>query len=293
MDEKNLLVPFFEQRYIPGPRTRTHRYLEFARSHFTDSDEIGRGSSARVLRVQHKLSGKEFACKRLPRMKTIREQRNQLKIFEQEVKVLQGMRHRHIVSLVASYTDLESFSLVLDPIADNTLLELLKHEQPFSDIEIAILCCSFNCLATALAFLHENSVRHKDIKPSNILLSEGRVLLCDFGISLEWTESENGTTEGVSFSFTRRYAAPEVFRDGKRNSKTDIWSLGCVFLEIVSAIKGTSFDDIDVGECMEGQGLSSAAKKSWLKKIKDERDDVTYDLPIDWTLAMVRRGATG
>ncbi|KAF2131845.1 kinase-like protein, partial [Dothidotthia symphoricarpi CBS 119687] len=166
------------------------------------------------------------------------------KVFEQEVKILQSIRHHHIVGLVASFTDLESFSLILDPIADITLSKMLKQDKSLSDKDIATLRCSFNCLATALTFLHANSVRHKDIKPSNILLSEGRVLLCDFGISLEWTEGDNGTTEGCYPSFTRRYAAPEVLRsDASRNSKTDVWSLGCVFLEIASAIKGISFDD--------------------------------------------------
>jgi tRNA A-37 threonylcarbamoyl transferase component Bud32 len=287
MNEQNLIIPFFERQYVPGSRSRTHRYLEIAKSHFTDFDEIGKGASARVLRIQHKLSGKEFACKRLCRARNLGAQRSQLKKFEQEVKVLQGIRHRHIVSLVASFTDHENFALILDPIADYTLLEVLRRKQPLSEEETAMLCCSFNCLATALGFLHASSVRHKDIKPSNVLLSEGRVLLCDFGISLEWTEAENGTTEEIHPSFTRRYAAPEVFRETHRNSKTDIWSLGCVFLETFSAIKGYAFDDINVKECIEGQGLSSTGMKNWLHSIEDVRADAIYDLPIEWATAMV------
>ncbi|CAO2652684.1 Nn.00g020950.m01.CDS01 [Neocucurbitaria sp. VM-36] len=288
MNAEDLFAPFFAQRYTPGGPARPHRYLEFARSHFTDLGEIGKGASAHVLRVRHKLSGQEFACKRLVRTKTVKRQRNQLKIFRKEVKVLQDIRHHHIVSLVASFTDYDSFSLILDPIADNVLSKLLEHEQPLSQVERAIMYCSFNCLATALEFLHANSVRHKDIKPSNILLSEGRVLLCDFGISLEWTDGDNGTTEGIYPTFTRRYAAPEVFQDTPRNSKTDIWSLGCVFLEIISALNGYSHDAIELGESTEGQGLTSSAMKKWLGKLKDEHEEGIYDLPVNWTIAMIK-----
>ncbi|KAJ4291106.1 hypothetical protein N0V90_010304 [Kalmusia sp. IMI 367209] len=286
MDDQNLLAPFFKRQYKPGPRARTHRYLEYVDSHFTDLDHIAKGGSAQVLRVQHTLSSKEFACKRISRKVPVAFQRNRLKLFEQEVKVLERIRHDHIVGLVASFTDLENFSLILDPIADGVLLGLLE-VQPLSGEDIATLLCSFNCLATALEFLHTNSVRHKDIKPSNILLSNGRILLCDFGISLEWTESENGTTEGVHLSGTRRYAAPEVFRsDASRNSKTDIWSLGCVFMEIISAIKGFQTEKIDVGESEEG-GLSSKEMAEWLGILKDEQHDgAINNLPIYWTLAM-------
>jgi tRNA A-37 threonylcarbamoyl transferase component Bud32 len=292
MDESSLLVPYFERRHKPGSPARTHRHLEYTKSHFEELGEIGRGGSAQVVRVQHKLSGHKFAGKRFLRQRNVRGQQDQLKYFEREVKVLQRFRHHHLVGLVASFTDSDSFLLVLDPIADTVLLDMLKHEPPLSEVEVAILDRSFNCLAVALAFLHAHSVRHRDIKPGNILVSHGRVLICDFGISLEWIDSDNGTTEDSHPAFTRRYAAPEIFRlDASRNSKTDIWSLGCVFLEIVSALKGFSFDDIAVAKRTDGQGFSSASMESWLESLRAEQVDATYDIAINWALAMVRRSA--
>lgn len=289
IDERNFLVPYFERQFTPGPRERTHRYLEYVDSHFEDLDYIAKGSSAEVVRVRHRLSGKLFACKRLPRARPIKHQRQLLELFEQEVRVLERVRHHHIVGLVASFTDFESFSLILDPIADRVLSMLLEQDQPLPGVDIATLRCSFNCLATALEFLHANSVRHKDIKPSNILLNNERMLLCDFGISLEWTQSENGTTEGGGSGFTRRYAAPEVFRvDTTRNSKTDIWSLGCVYMEIISAISGHRLNEIDVAPTEEG--LSSRDMQEWLEKMRNEQPgDEKSSLPVDWALAMARR----
>jgi serine/threonine protein kinase len=297
MDEANLVRPFFERQYNQDKQKSRprHRHIEHGIDYFADMGQIGEGSSAHVRRFRHeepgKDSGRDFACKRLLRVTytNLENQRNQLEYFKKEIEALSTLEyHRHIVSLVASFTDLESFSLILYPIADKVLLDLLKQTDPLSDQDFATLHNSFSCLATALEFLHANSIRHKDIKPSNILLSDGRVLLCDFGISHRWTDSENGTTEGGYSSFTHRYAAPEVLRvDASRNSKADIWSLGCVFLEILSVLKGCSFDQI-----MKGRGLSYSLVQehemsAWPKKINLDQGDTTHSILMDCVLMMV------
>ncbi|KAL1601585.1 hypothetical protein SLS60_006500 [Paraconiothyrium brasiliense] len=295
MDEQNLVRPFFARQYEQDKQRSLprHRYIEHGIDFFTDEGQIGVGGSADVKRFRHEASGKEFACKRLPRktnpkLKDLKDQRNQLESFKKEIDALKELQyHRHIVSLVASFTELESFSLILDPIADQVLLDLLKRTEPLLQQDVATLYNSFNCLATALEFLHAKNIRHKDIKPSNILLGNGRVLLCDFGISHKWTDSENGTTEGVT-SFTHRYAAPEVLRwDASRNSTTDIWSLGCVFLEIISVVKGFSFNHI-----MKDHGLSYGSVEehemaTWSQKINVAADDTLNKLPMIWVLKMV------
>lgn len=288
MDEHNLVRPFFARQYNQSTQKLRprHRNLEHGIAHFTDEGKIGEGSSADVRRFRHEDSGWAFACKRLLRRTNtnLSEQRNQLVSFRKEIKALEELDyHCHIVSLVASFTDLESFSLVLHPIADRVLLDLLQQKQPLSDQDSSTLCNSYYCLATALEFLHTQNIRHKDIKPRNILLSNGRVLLCDFGISHKWTDSENGTTEGEYSSFTHRYAAPEVLRiDAKRNLKTDIWSLGCVFLEVLSVMKGYSFDQIT-----KGRGTYSGEMMTWLKNLNIGSDDTVHSLPIPWILTMV------
>jgi serine/threonine protein kinase len=94
---------------------------------------------------------------------------------------------------------------------------------------------AFGCLAAGLAFIHKNRVRHKDIKPSSILIHRGNILYTDFGLSIDSKLLDNSTTEGPT-EMTRRYAAPEVLSGGHKNSSSDIYSLGCVFIEIYSAL---------------------------------------------------------
>jgi serine/threonine protein kinase len=104
---------------------------------------------------------------------------------------------------------------------------------------------STKCLARAVEYLHENRLRHYDIKPQNVLyrniilekttkdLSSTHVYLSDFGLSQSYDESERSTTTGFVRSLTRRYAAPEVVLSELRGRSTDMSQLGCVFYEII------------------------------------------------------------
>lgn len=99
----------------------------------------------------------------------------------------------------------------------------------------------FGCLTASLKYLHEQSIRHKDIKPQNILISKGRVLFADFGISRDCVDNVGSTTTGLTPA-SPRYCAPEVAAYEARNTSSDIWSLGCVFIEMAAALQGLSVD---------------------------------------------------
>lgn len=68
----------------------------------------------------------------------------------------------------------------------------------------------FGCLATAVAYLHAHKIRHKDIKPGNILVKDGRALLTDFGTSHNWSDDTKSSSSGTVAVLTKRYCAPEV-----------------------------------------------------------------------------------
>ncbi|KAH7067408.1 kinase-like domain-containing protein [Paraphoma chrysanthemicola] len=71
-----------------------------------------------------------------------------------------------------------------------TLLEKSEsgaHPQP-------LLRSFFGCLASALGYLHDSSIHHKDVKPSNVLNKHDQVYLTDFGTCLDWSELNNSIT---------------------------------------------------------------------------------------------------
>ena len=120
----------------------------------------------------------------------------------------------------------------MDPVADYDLKYYLMI-YPMPKENFAYLRSFFGCLASALKYLHEQNCRHKDIKPGNILVKGGSVFITDFGTSLDWTEDQLEATTGRPTAFTNTYAAPEVAEGRPRDRSADIWSLGCVFLEII------------------------------------------------------------
>ena len=75
-----------------------------------------------------------------------------------------------------------------------------------------------------------------DIKPENILWLEGSCIFTGFGISQQFSESEGFTTYAVAPPRTPRYCPPEANNETERNDKSDVFSLGCVFYEILSTL---------------------------------------------------------
>jgi serine/threonine protein kinase len=81
---------------------------------------------------------------------------------------------------------------------------------------------------SALSYLHENSIVHRDIKAANILLtSEGGVRLGDFGVSGQ-------AGPGIKFAGSPYWMAPEVIRKTRFDAKADIWSFGITMFELLS-----------------------------------------------------------
>lgn len=125
------------------------------------------------------------------------------------------------------------------PVADH---DLYTFYHSVTTENTPLLRSFFGCLAGALDFLHEVKIRHRDIKPQNILVKGSHVYLTDFGISLDWENlSRSTTTEDAAK--TMLYCAPEVARWEKRNTSSDIWSLGCVFVEMLTLIKGRTVEE--------------------------------------------------
>lgn len=114
------------------------------------------------------------------------------------------------------------------------------------DRRIEILRGYFVCLSQALSYLHESGVRHKDIKPKNILIDEsGSVVLTDFGISRRFPKDKPHVTND-EWNFTRKYASPEIMKDKRmpRDDPSDVFSLGCVFLEMATLLLGENLTSL-------------------------------------------------
>lgn len=241
-----------------------HNYVldNIARLPFRITRVLGGGHSAIVEKVHDKRTGNIFAKKtiRFPQAR-LRAQKEEH--FNNEVNVIRSLKnHPHIIRVYATYVAKREFGLLLQPAADEGSLEDYlgnywdKREQPEIlkeeiDLVIPVLEKAFGCLASGLAFIHGKGVRHKDIKPQNILIHRGSVLYTDFGSSKDANQPGESTTEGLPDFLTKKYSPPEVLAHTKRNYGADVYSLGCVFVELTKALipnikydEGRWFSDI-------------------------------------------------
>ncbi|RNA00408.1 serine threonine- kinase Nek11 isoform X2 [Brachionus plicatilis] len=131
----------------------------------------------------------------------------------------------------------------------------------------------FSQLLSACHYIHSQNILHRNIKPGNILIKNGILKLGDFGVSRELKESEDAST----FIGTPYYMSPEIIKNDKYNSKSDIWSLGCVLYELATYQKPfvgdkiiDIFESIKNDECPSIINLYSKHLNKILKKILEK-----------------------
>lgn len=218
---------------IEGGLTSTHaNFADNADNHLESLNKLGDGGSGTVDRVRSKLSRKIYVRKRLERNKTFEESAKALKFFKNEIDHLKRLRHRHLVRYVGSYSDPQYVGIIMEPVADSDLRAFLS-QTSFHPAEYDCIREAFGCLCAAVIYLQRQNCRHKDIKPENILVKQRKIYITDFGIARDWKALGKSTTTGDIGPISKPYAAPEVVAQEPRNSSSDIWSLGCVYLDMI------------------------------------------------------------
>lgn len=102
---------------------------------------------------------------------------------------------------------------------------------------------SLGCLISAIVYLHEQRIRHKDLKPSNILLSCNGIRVSDFGTSSDFSAQTESASQGRECG-TPKYFAPEVAHYEPNGRSADIFSLGCIFLKMIGLCIGYSLEEL-------------------------------------------------
>ena len=162
-----------------------------------------------------------------------------LRNFESELTNLKRLSHQHLVKVVGSYTDQRSVAFLMEPVADKNLLTFLENFDRNREGWSPSLRSYFGCLANAVGYLHTQRIRHRDLKPANILVKDFKVYIADFGTARDWSLALD-TTMDSGIPTTAPYMAPEVVHRSPRNSAADMWSLGVVFLDMVTVLRGQS-----------------------------------------------------
>ncbi|RSL73897.1 hypothetical protein CEP54_000104 [Fusarium duplospermum] len=212
---------------------------------------VTKGSFAFVHRVQHKDTGEILA------MKTFFKGGDRTQILY-EIGVLEVCDHPNIPNLVEALSvptedededEDETINIVMSPWAPFTLHEFLGSSEekrrtrcswflPDSPESEMCIYQIMQQLADAVAYLHRLSIKHKDIKPENILLykpgfSPPHAIVADVGVSKVLVK--NGSTNYIDSSY--QYLAPEQVAEKDSSLPADVWQLGCCFALLLAVSK--------------------------------------------------------
>jgi serine/threonine protein kinase len=254
--------------------------------------ELGKGRHGVVDRVVSTVTHKEYARKLIPRSKTFGKNTDRLRSIERELECLKKMqKHKHVIELVASYTEPKYVGILTKPVAHYNMLGLLS--QHLDSGKISFLRGFFGCLISALHFLHTNQVCHGNIKPQNVLVNDEHVFLTDFGLSLTWEESTDDIATKQSCSVSC-YNAPELTNNAPRSFSADIWALGCVFLEMWTVLKGETKQSLDkhlrsTGTLSPAFYPNTSGTGLWIEYVKSMPGPEPDNVPTAWIVNMLQQ----
>lgn len=191
---------------------------------------IGDGGMARVWRAQDLNTGKTVAVKVL--RDEYREDETFVRRFEREALAASRMTHPNIVNLLDVGLEEDGTRyLVIEYVSGKTLRQFLNESGALRpDIAAQII---IRVLA-AVQHAHQNGVIHRDIKPQNILIDkEGTVKVLDFGIArIANAQTMGQDTETIMGSV--HYFSPEQAKGAAVDEKSDIYSVGIMFYEMLT-----------------------------------------------------------
>ena len=138
---------------------------------------IGEGAFGKVYKGQRKCTNQIVAIKQIVKQG---KSEKDLKNLRQEIDISRRLYHENIIQLLDSFETNNEFCLVSE-FATGQLYEVIEEDKRLPESEIRKITQQ---LTSALYYLHENNIIHRDIKPQNILLSaNGVIKICDFGFA--------------------------------------------------------------------------------------------------------------
>jgi serine/threonine protein kinase len=191
--------------------------------------EVGRGGMATVYRAVDERHQRNVA------IKVVRSDLSAVlgaERFLHEIRLTANLAHPHILPLHDSGVADGLLYYVMPFVVGESLRAKLNRE---GTLPLADTLSIAEDVADALSYAHRQGVVHRDVKPENVLLSEGHALVADFGIAKALSDASDAplTRTGVAIG-TPGYMSPEQAAGGGGvNERTDVYSLACVIYEML------------------------------------------------------------
>ncbi|OGC42902.1 hypothetical protein A2Y85_00145 [candidate division WOR-3 bacterium RBG_13_43_14] len=189
-------------------------------------DLIGKGGMAKIYTALHLALNRVVVLKAMGKTESRRR-------FKQEALLTATLNHSSIVATYDYFTDGNDHYIVMEYVEGVNLADIIQQAAPLHPKIAAYIA---HQLCSALNHAHKNGVMHRDIKPTNILISkQGEIKITDFGVA-KAEDSPQLTTSGMVIG-TPFYMSPEQAAGEELTNRSDIYSLGIVLYEMLTGKK--------------------------------------------------------
>ncbi|KAG9249142.1 BcBCK1, mitogen-activated protein kinase [Calycina marina] len=234
----SMILPQIPQDILPK-RQATFRWFK--------GQLIGKGTYGRVYLGMNATTGEFLAVKQVEvSQKAVGNDKEKMKemvaALDVEIDTMQHLDHVNIVQYLGCERKEMSISIFLEYISGGSVGSCLRKHGKFEEDVVSSLTRQ---TLSGLAYLHREGILHRDLKADNILLDlDGTCKISDFGISKK-TDNIYGNDKSNSMQGSVFWMAPEVVRSQGQgySAKVDIWSLGCVVLEMFAGIRPWSKEE--------------------------------------------------
>ncbi|KAH0570407.1 Mitogen-activated protein kinase [Spironucleus salmonicida] len=201
--------------------------------HYNITKLLGQGAYGTVVEAIDKRNNQHVAIKKLEK---VFGHLVDAKRILREVALLSYLQHENVIKLLdilppTDCNDLDEIYMVFEYMQTD-MYKIVSSRQELSDEHIQYFLYQ---LLRGMAYIHSAGIVHRDLKPSNLLLNADCTLqVCDLGLARLIHEVSNSDTKMTEYVSTRWYRAPEIILgDPKYGQPVDIFSIGCIFAELI------------------------------------------------------------
>ncbi|POR39138.1 Protein kinase byr2 [Tolypocladium paradoxum] len=204
---------------------------------------IGQGSFGSVYLALHAVTGELLAVKQVEapapgaNSQSDTRKKSMIDALKREISLLRELRHANIVQYLGCSSSADKLNIFLEYVAGGSVQTMLNS---YGALPEPLVRSFVRQILTGLSYLHNRDIIHRDIKGANILVdNKGTIKISDFGISKKLEASNilsgaNNSRHRPSLQGSVFWMAPEVVKQTSYTRKADIWSLGCLVVEMMT-----------------------------------------------------------
>ena len=193
---------------------------------------LGMGTSGTVYEAKNLSQPSQPLAVKQFNLKEAGMSRREIEMVEEEIKLMDSLTHANIVDYIGTQRRDGNLYILMELVDGGSLESTVEKQGPMSEADCAK---TVKQVIAGLAYLHSKGIIHRDIKAGNILVSKsGTFKLSDFGCSRKLMDQKTAAGGCQTKVGTPVFMAPEIISGGGYGRKSDIWSLGCLVIELAT-----------------------------------------------------------